>query len=288
MLKEQYKDLLLHNPYLSELYTYKTQRQQNLQLFNKLKEKHFDLFIDLHNNFRSAELKRILKAPSVSFKKKSLEKFLLVNFKINRLADSPQIPVRYAETLGNLTLDDEGLDLFLPGNVVPTLNVNENYIGIAPGSRHFTKMWPKEYYIELENILANNNYKVAVFGGKDDKQVCEEISTGVKGSINLCNEDNIFKTAVDMKQCRAVICNDSGLMHAACALKLPVLTFFGSTLKEFGFTPYKNKSIILENAGLSCRPCSHIGLGSCPKKHFNCMLYLTPQLAFTKLKLLLN
>ena len=77
-------------------------------------------------------------------------------------------------------------------------------------------------------------------------------------------------------------------MHTACAEKIPVLTFFGSTVKEFGFVPYGNKNIILENNSLSCRPCTHIGKSYCPRRHFKCMLEIKPNVAFNKLNLLLN
>ena len=77
--------------------------------------------------------------------------------------------------------------------------------------------------------------------------------------------------------CKTIICNDSGLMHAACAVKVPVIAIFGSTVKEFGFTPYRSKNLILENKSLTCRPCSHIGKSSCPKGHFKCMKEITPQ-----------
>ena len=83
-------------------------------------------------------------------------------------------------------------------------------------------------------------------------------------------------------------CNDSGLMHTACALKIPVLTFFGSSVKEFGFTPYKNNNLILENNSLTCRPCSHIGRERCPKGHFRCMLEISPEKAFEELITLLE
>jgi heptosyltransferase-2 len=77
-------------------------------------------------------------------------------------------------------------------------------------------------------------------------------------------------------------------MHTACAVKVPVIAFYGSTVREFGFTPFRNKNLILENNTLSCRPCSHIGRESCPKKHFKCMLEITPELAFNRLKNLIN
>ena len=179
------------------------------------------------------------------------------------------------------------MDLYTNKKPSTLFKDNQKYIGFCPGSRHFTKMWPKEYYIRLGNILKNDKYNIALFGGKDDKDICKEISSQIQDSINLSNNDDILQTAADMKKCDAVVCNDSGLMHTACAEKIPVLAFFGSTVKEFGFTPYLNKNIILENNLLSCRPCTHIGKSYCPKGHFKCMNDIKPDIAFTKLNLLL-
>jgi lipopolysaccharide heptosyltransferase II len=145
-------------------------------------------------------------------------------------------------------------------------------------------MWPQKYYIDLGNYLVKSGRTVVLFGGKDDKEICGEIAAEIHGAINLFNDNDLFKTAVDMKKCSALICNDSGMMHVACALKVPVVAIFGSTVSYFGFTPYKNKSIVLENESLSCRPCSHIGKDACPKHHFKCMTEITPLSAFNKFK----
>jgi heptosyltransferase-2 len=199
------------------------------------------------------------------------------------MQDSPQIPVRYAQVLKNFQLDNEGLDFFLPASVKSHLIDFDRYVGFIPGSRHFTKMWLKDYYAELGNLLMKNGYLIVLFGGKSDLQICYELSIKIPGSINLCNDNKIFETAIDMKKCRAIVSNDSGLMHLACSLHLNVLAFFGSTVKEFGFTPYGCSSQIMENKGLYCRPCSHIGRETCPQEHFRCMLELKPQAAFEKL-----
>ncbi|MDZ7623545.1 MAG: glycosyltransferase family 9 protein [Ignavibacteriaceae bacterium] len=44
-----------------------------------------------------------------------------------------------------------------------------------------------------------------------------------------------------MKMCRAIYTNDSGLMHLASAIKVPVIAFFGSTVREFGFLSIQSK-----------------------------------------------
>ncbi len=289
MVKEEYKDAVLFNPFVSNVFTYNKNLSAAKNIGqNKLKLKRYDLIIDLQNNFRSLAICLKLNSRVKRFKKKTISKFLLVNFKINLLKNVPEIPVRYAQTVKGFELDDKGLELYLPDGIETGLNEDKKYIGFAPGSRHFTKMWPKKYYIALGNYFVKNGYTVVLFGGKEDEDVCKEISLGIKNSINLCNDNNLFATASGMKKCSALICNDSGLMHAACAVNIHVIAIFGSTVSYFGFVPYKNRSIILENENISCRPCSHIGRKSCPKKHFNCMNEITPLIAFNKFKSLIE
>ncbi len=110
----------------------------------------------------------------------------------------------------------------------------------------------------------------------------------MRNPINLCNENDVMQTAANMMMCNVVYCNDSGLMHLATAVNIPVIAFFGSTVKEFGFFPYKSKSLVLESNRLLCRPCTHIGKKSCPQKHFSCMLNITPEEAFNSLNLVAN
>jgi len=286
LCKKGYKDVLINNPYLTNVFTFEKKGEKREALVARLVMEEYNLLADLQNNFRSRRINLKLPSDKIRFKKKSLLKFLLVKFKINLLKKAPQIPLRYAGIFKNLLLDDRGLDLI--SNNKSLLDSSTKYIGIAPGSRHFTKMWPKEYYIELCRLLNSAGFKIIVFGGRNDIDSCYEISSKVDESLNLCNSNNILQTVADMKKCQAVVCNDSGLMHAACAAGVPVLAFFGSTVKEFGFFPYNNQNKVLENHGLSCRPCTHIGRESCPRVHFKCMLGLTPQLAFQQLYHLLN
>ncbi len=289
LVKERYKDILIQNPYLNNLHTYSGDKSRIVELIDSLKNQDYELIIDLQNNLVSKKIRSFLKTSEIKFNKNNLDKLLLVRLKINRLKDAPPIPVRYALVLEEFQLDDNGLDLFTDKTTSGLLKEKKyKYIGFCPGSRHFTKMWPKEYYIRLGELLIKEDYNIVLFGGKDDKKTCKEISSKISGSIDLSNDDDILQTAADMKICDAIICNDSGLMHAACALKVPVLTFFGSTVKEFGFTPYKNRNIILENNSLSCRPCTHIGKSYCPRGHFRCMLDINPENAFNKLNFLLQ
>ncbi len=278
LVKPQYYDAVKYNAFLREVIKYSTTNLK--ETIKSLKKKNYDLVIDLQNNLRSGKIRKALKTKTYIFHKPNFEKFMLVHFKKNYFGGVFPIPFRYAQSVEGLILDDAGLDLFLPPEIKPELKEDENYIGFCPGSKHFTKMYPAEYFIELGKMLRIENFKIVIFGGKDDTEICRKVSEGIPDSINLCNENELLKTAVNIKLCKAVICNDSGLMHTAAAVKTPVIAIFGSTVKEFGFVPFGVKNIILENNSLTCRPCSHIGLDKCPRKHFDCMRKLTPGWVF--------
>lgn len=281
IVKKRYSSALQYNPLISSFYLYEKEKIKSIK--EKIRSKKYDLVIDLQNNLRSCALTLGLRTKVKRFKKPTFKKLLLVWTKINLLKGIKLIPMRYAET-ASLQLDDKGLDLFIPESINPKLVSNKKYIGICPGAKHFTKRWPEEYFIELGNRLGGQNYTVVIFGGKDDKELCKSVSSKIENSIYLCNNDDLLQTAIDMKKCQHIICNDSGLMHTATAVGVPITAIFGSTVSEFGFIPYQSNNTILENNSLSCRPCSHIGRSSCPQEHFKCMKEIKPNTVFDHVK----
>jgi heptosyltransferase-2 len=287
LVREQYYDLLKLNPAVNQIFVYENDKKKIEALRASVIENKYNIVIDLQNNLRSRLLLRGMRLLIFRFNKHSIRKFLLVKFKINLLKNLPPIPGRYIQTFPGLASDKEGLEFYTDKVHSDVILNKSNLIGLCPGSRHFTKMWGKEKFITLGNILTENGFSVVLFGGKDDSKICSEISAKIEASINLCNNDNAFQTAADMKMCKAVVCNDSGLMHLASAVKVPAVVILGSTVKEFGFTPYKNKNIIIENNSLSCRPCSHIGKDHCPKGHFKCMSDISSEFVFENITKLL-
>ncbi len=281
LLREQYKEAIVNNPNLNSIIPIARDYKQS-EVKNKILESRYDLIIDLQNNFRSRKITLGIISEVVRFHKPWFKKFVLVKFKKNLFKEIIPIPVRYAQTIPEFSLDNSGLEIFTNFENKTKLSNNENHIGFCPGSRHKTKMWPEEYYIKLGKLLTEMGKKIILFGGNDDLEVCRKISELIPDSINLANNNELLKTAEEMKKCKTIICNDSGLMHLALAANVPVIAIFGSTIKEFGFAPYKGKNLVLENNLLSCRPFSHIGLEECPKKHFKCMLEITPEQVYHK------
>src|SRR5690606_18428184 len=98
---------------------------------------------DLHNNIRSKSLAWAINAPYASFNKLNLEKWLLVQFKINRLP-STHIVDRYLQSASkfNLEYDGKGLDFFFAPSFQTHPAPPTPFITLAIGGQHATKRMP--------------------------------------------------------------------------------------------------------------------------------------------------
>ncbi len=287
LLKDKYYNALEFNPYLDKIILFNNSQSVS-DTRSIIKNERYDYLIDLHSSLRSSLIAFGLGIKVFRVKKPRIKKILLVKFKYNLLKHYDLIPELYAKTIPNFTLDDFGLDLFVKPEKNYYYDKKENVIGICPGAKHLTKSWGEHNYSELIKFLNKLNYKVLLFGGNSDKELCERLSKVSNNTQNLSTDDDLIAMANEKLKCKLIIGNDSGLMHAASGLKLPIIVIFTSTVRQFGFEPYKVKNIIIENNEISCRPCSHIGLDKCPKKHFNCGNSISPADVFNKIKTLLK
>lgn len=276
LTKAQFKPILEKNPYIDKIFVIQHKIDEVIEMLRAEKYEHI---IDLHKNFRSLAIRKKLGARATSFPKLNLLKWLLVNFKINKLP-SVHIVDRYfkaAETLG-INNDLKGLDYFIPAkDEVEMTSLPEafraGYVGLVIGGKHKTKQLPVEKSVE---ILSAINYPVIILGGPEDHEQAEEIIGKVNGPVfNACGKFNLNQSASLVKQANVIITGDTGLMHIAAAFNKNIISVWGNTVPEFGMYPYlpgkEDLSKIFEIKGLSCRPCSKIGFEKCPKGHFNCM-----------------
>ena len=173
LTRESYADAINFNQNLNDVLLY--ENYENIkELINVLQNKNYNFVVDLQNNFRSREVTSSLDIKRYKYKKSNIKKFLLVNLKINLLKNYKTIPEKYVEAIPDLHLDKNGLELFIPQNINSYIE-GSNFIGFCPGSRHYTKMWLEEYFVELGNKLSAEGYNVVLFGGESDIEVCNRI-----------------------------------------------------------------------------------------------------------------
>lgn len=279
LVKKSFAPALANNPYIHKIHLF----DGNLRhCIARLKDEGFHYVIDLHRNLRSFIIKRRLGVISFTFHKLNFRKWLLTQFKINRLPDI-HIVDRYLQTLQlfNVVNDGRGLDFFVSpeaGKVVHQLPVDfqSGYIAIVAGAKHSTKQLPVDRLAKLCNTLP---LPVVLLGGPDDVPLSQQILSLSTGQVfNGCGQFRLEESAALLQQARAVITHDTGLMHIAAAFRRPIASVWGNTVPAFGMYPYLpgEGSQIFETNGLPCRPCSKIGYTRCPKGHFRCMNDIDP------------
>ena len=278
LTKKQYSGIYQANPHVDKVHSF---GKYITECLADLKDEKFDIIIDLQKNLRSYQLKRELKVKNYTFPKLNTEKWLLVNFKINKLPNV-HIVDRYFKAVEPLGIanDGNGLEYYIPGDdeVAPESidsRLKSGFVGFVIGGQHQTKILPPE---KVALIISKIDKPVVLLGGPDDKKRGEDIIKLTPNSdiINTCGELNINQSASLIQSADVVITNDTGLMHIAAAFNKPVISVWGNTVPDFGMYPYmpenKQKSFISEVEDLRCRPCSKLGYQKCPKKHFRCMM----------------
>jgi lipopolysaccharide heptosyltransferase II len=159
-------------------------------------------------------------------------------------------------------------------------------IAIAPGSVWNTKRWLAERFAALAKKLSETGCTVILIGGKEDTEVCEAICQAAKGKniFNAAGRFSILQSAALIRESRILISNDSAPMHLAVAVRTPVIAIFGPTIPAFGFAPYGERDIVMETQGLECRPCTIHGGDKCPIGTFDCMVKISADAVYEKVK----
>ncbi len=149
-------------------------------------------------------------------------------------------------------------------------------IGIHAGTSsfkgHVNKRWPKERFVELINKL--DAFSFYIFGGSDDREVNEFIlkNTDSKERVILLQGLPIREVASAMMELDLFVSNDSGLMHLAASVGVPVVALFGPTNPDF-VRPWgvMHKVVRID---LDCSPCFYYSpkpLRCTKREEFKCI-----------------
>jgi heptosyltransferase II len=147
-------------------------------------------------------------------------------------------------------------------------------IAIGAGASYGSaKCWPPDRFAELANRLqAQTQADVILFGTSAEAAVSSAIAAGMNHRpIDLTGKTSINDLPALLSQCHLFIGNDSGAMHVAAAVGLPVVAVFGPT-DPFGTAPVTPRCSIVQERPY-CSPCF---LRRCPTDH-RCMTRVTPE-----------
>ncbi len=143
--------------------------------------------------------------------------------------------------------------------------------GINPGAEYGpAKRWPADRFIAAAlEIRKQMPCHWLIFGGPSDQQIADHIAQGIGSSVsNLAGQTSLRELMAALKLCRIFLANDTGPMHVAAALGVPVATIFGSTSPELTAPlPANESSLKILRSDAPCSPCF---LRECPID-FRCM-----------------
>ena len=183
------------------------------------------------------------------------------------IAASPPLPqlgvTESTRTRATWLLEQHGLP---PGTVT---------VGFAPGAAYgHAKRWPPDRVARvIERLFRERGIRAVLVGAAGDREAGRAIESTLPadiGVVNLIGRTDLRLLMGVIRACRAFVSNDSGAMHLAAALGIPVTAIFGPT-NERATAPAGDHDVILKQ--VFCRPCM---LRECPIDH-RCMKRITEE-----------
>jgi heptosyltransferase-2 len=186
-----------------------------------------------------------------------------------RLEISSQASIAVSKKLSQSSIDQESIYVLCPG-----------------AEYGVTKRWPADHFARLAQSLLSTEpgAQIILLGSKSDQAIAQTISAQANNLPqihNWCGTTSLDEAIALIGMCRALISNDSGLMHIAAALKIPQVAIFGSSDPQHT-PPLSNKASILY-LNLPCSPCHK---RECPLGHLKCLKDISPTMVLDSVKAL--
>lgn len=265
--------LLESDPNLNEVIAYKKpsgwiHRAEHYDVISPLQQGEYDLGILMTNSFTSAwwfwrggvqrrigyagNLRSWLLTDAVPKPKKIETQHLVITYKM--LLEPLGIPVSATAPKLFLSADEERYKkTFFETN---NIKADDVVLGINPGAAYGTaKCWPPERFKELTKMMLDHpNIFVVYFGDQSSAPmidaICQEMPQ--ERVLNLAGKTNLRQLIALISACSVFLTNDSGPMHLASALKIPLVALFGST-SDIKTGPYNGGLVIHKH--VECSPC---------------------------------
>jgi heptosyltransferase-2 len=281
------------------------------KLAKKLKKYHFDCGILFTNSFHSALLFKLSNIKNVTGYSKDLRGFLLdkkIKFPTNSESDrhhiyfymdlvdffleektGEKISRKYSDELYISTEEKKNLRSLL---AELGINVSKRFIGISPSAAYGSaKQWLPERFGKLIKRIRKEiaDSEIVLFGSSKERENISKIFNNIGDKNdnihNLAGRLSLRESIAAISLCNVFVSNDSGLMHVASSLRVPLVAIFGPT-QPHKTAPLKetNKNMEILHHPAPCAPCIH---RDCPLDHC-CMKAISVDEVFDALVSLLS
>ncbi len=151
---------------------------------------------------------------------------------------------------------------------------------LCPGAEYGpAKRWPPTHFADLAGRFLGTGMQVWIIGSPNDRLAADAVLRAAGPSAAFIRDltgRTDLGTAIDLLSLAAiVISNDSGLMHAAAAVGVPLVALFGSSSPTY--TPPLSPVAQIARIDIACSPCFK---RECPLGHFKCLRDLDPDAVY--------
>jgi heptosyltransferase-1 len=276
------------------------------RFIRELKKEKFDLTLDLQRHFKSG-ITSYLTGGSVriGFNKQNSREanHLFNNFSINEveyMSDKIEQYLYFSDYLGFKKKEsrydfglEEDLDCSIDLEDKLKKILTDKNLEFYPkdkrallfiGSTWESKIWPSiNFYNLAKDLFANFGYLPILVGSKGDLQKAKEIiALGNSPLINFVGETSLKEFKNLCFNAKFAVACDSGPMHIACAVGLPVISLWGPT-SPIRSKPYSNSKFIIQSP-IGCRECYQ---RKCPGLDGICLSDIGPEVVLAMSKPLL-
>lgn len=231
---------------------------RELKAFTRsLRERAFDLVLDLQGLFRSGWLAAKTRAPvRVGFANAREMAPLFYTHRVPIETMEQHAIERYLKLSRFIGCDTEPVEFDFAtteadrASVRTLLSETDRYAVLLPGTNWQTKRWPVERFAALVEPLRERFGLHSVLAGGGDAAA---MAPQFPQAINLAGKTSLRQLCALLESASLVIANDSGPMHIACALGRPLVTLFGPT-NPVRTGPYGRMESVLR-LDMPCAPC---------------------------------
>lgn len=128
-------------------------------------------------------------------------------------------------------------------------------VAIHPFSSHPQKPWHEDDFIAVANALQERHgCRIVLFGGKRDVDLGAYMAERIRPApVSAIGRTGLRQTMALLSKCSLLVCNDSGIMHLAAALDVPLVALFGPSPPDV-FGPWGRRCRVLSKR-FQCSPC---------------------------------
>jgi len=146
---------------------------------------------------------------------------------------------------------------------------SKRFVALFPGGSIKERQWGAHRFHDVAKKLAKRGYGTIIVGGKEDIPAGRIIASELSDTVDLCGKLTLVETAGVLQEASLLITGDSGIMHMAYGLGIPIVALFGPGIEKKWAPRGMRRSIISKK--LDCSPCTRFGYTPPCKKGFACM-----------------